>query len=153
MLTISTTIKNNVVKIQGHAWLQMLHIYQNYTFLITVMAILLLKKLKYHSQNAKNRRSGEKSNHIYETYKNTVIPHGLRIYTKVYDMERATMCAYSHSDHALPHWKCALRCCAKCVSIYLPDLEADNQYPDTSPSIGFHIYHLITRCTNMVGFC
>ena len=28
----------NVVKIQGHAWLQMMHIFQKYTFIITIMA-------------------------------------------------------------------------------------------------------------------
>ena len=38
-----------------------------------------LKKLKDISQNAQNRRSGEKSNRIYETYKNTVVPHGRHI--------------------------------------------------------------------------
>ena len=62
-----------------------------------------LKKLKDKSQNDQSRRSGEKENQIYETYKNTVMPHGLHIYAKVYDMENATMCAYPQSDHTLPH--------------------------------------------------
>ena len=62
-------------------------------------------------------------------------------------MARAKMCAYSQSDLTLPQWKCVLRCCAKCPSINLPDQETDDQYPDTSPSIRFHIYHMITRCT------
>ena len=62
-----------------------------------------LKKLKYQSQNDQNRRSGEKANSIYETYKNTVMPHGSHIYAKVFDMEKATMCEYPQSDHALPH--------------------------------------------------
>ena len=35
-----------------------------------------LKKLKDKSQNSQIRRSGEKSHHIYTTYKNTVMPHG-----------------------------------------------------------------------------
>ena len=30
--------KTNVVKIQGHVWLQMLHICQKYAFIITIMA-------------------------------------------------------------------------------------------------------------------
>ena len=38
-----------------------------------------LKKLKYIIQNTQNRRSGEKSNSIYETCKNTVMPHGHHI--------------------------------------------------------------------------
>ena len=41
-----------------------------------------LKKLKNQSQNAQNRRSGGKANHIYETYKNTIMPHGRHIYAK-----------------------------------------------------------------------
>ena len=73
------------------------------------------------------------------------MPHGRHIYSKAYGMAKATMCAHSQSDHTLPHWKCVLRCCAKCPSINLPDQETDGQYPDTSPSICFHIYHIITR--------
>ena len=75
------------------------------------------------------------------------MPHGRHIYAKSYDMEKTTMCAYSNSDHALPHWKYVLRCCAKCPSINLPYQETDDNYPDTSPSIRFLIHHLIARCT------
>ena len=53
-----------------------------------------LKKLKDKIQNTQSRRSGKKSHHIYETYKNTVIPHGRHIYTKSSDMVNATMCTY-----------------------------------------------------------
>ena len=73
--------------------------------------------------------------------------HGRNIYSKAYDMEKEIMCAYSQSDHVLPHCKCVLKCCAKFPSIDLPDQETDDQYPNTSPSISFHIYHMITRCT------
>ena len=110
------------------------------------MAISLFKKLKYLIQNAQNKRSGEKENCIYATYKNIVMTHGRHIYAKAYDMENARMCAYSHSDHALPHWKFVLRCCAQCPSINISDQEIYDQYPDTSPSIRFHIYHLISSC-------
>ena len=87
-----------------------------------------LKNIKYQSQNAQNRRSGEKENFIYVTYKNTVMPHGRHIYAKVSDMKKATMCTYPQSDHALPHWICVLRCCADCPRINLPDQETDIQY-------------------------
>ena len=62
-------------------------------------------------------------------------------------MEKAKMCAYSQLDHVLPHCKCVLLCCAKFPSITIPDQETYDQYPNTSPSIRFHIYHLIARCT------
>ena len=41
-----------------------------------------LKKPKDKSQNAQSRSSGEKANHIHETYKNTMIPHGRHVYAK-----------------------------------------------------------------------
>ena len=74
------------------------------------------------------------------------MPHGHRIYAKAYDTAKEKMCAYSQSDHALPHWKCVLRCCTQCTSINLPDQETYDKHPNTSPSIRFQIYHLIGRC-------
>ena len=90
---------------------------------------------------------GKNQIHIFETYKNTVIPHGRHIYAKAYDMEKATMCAYSQSDHELPHWKREFKCYDKYPSINLPDQETDDNHPNPSPSISFHTYHLIVRCT------
>ena len=51
------------------------------------------------------------------------MPHGRHIYAKASDMKKATMCPYTQSDHALPHWKCVLRCCDKYPYINLPDQE------------------------------
>ena len=68
------------------------------------------------------------------------MPHGRHIYAKAYDMANATMCAYPHSDHALPHWKFVLQVCAYYPYINLPVQETDNQYSETTPSIWFHIY-------------
>ena len=51
------------------------------------------------------------------------MPHGSHIYAKASDMENATMCTYPQSDHALPHWKCVLRCCSDCPCINIPDQE------------------------------
>ena len=64
---------------------------------------------------------GKKKISIYEKYKNTVMPHGRHIYANAYEMTKATMCANLQSDHALPHWKCVLRCCAKCPIINITD--------------------------------
>ena len=75
------------------------------------------------------------------------MPHGRHIYAKASDMEEATVCAYPQSDHALTHWKCVMRCYAKFPSVNLPDQETDDQYYNTSPSISFHVCHLIARCT------
>ena len=74
--------------------------------------------------------------------------HGRHIYAKEYDTEKETMCANSQSNHALPQWKCVLRCCAQCHSINIPDQETYDNHLNPSTSISFHIYHLIARCTN-----
>ena len=63
-------------------------------------------------------------------------------------MAKATMCACHQSDHALPHCKCILRCCAKFPCINIPDQEINNDYSDTTPSIRFHIYHSVDPCTD-----
>ena len=59
---------------------------------------------------------------------------------------KATMHAYPQSDHALPHWKCVLWCCAKCTRGNIPDQETDDHYSDTTPSISVQVYHIIERC-------
>ena len=71
------------------------------------------------------------------------MPHGRHIYAKAYNMAKATMCAYSQRDQVLPHWKCVLQFCSKCPSINIPDQETYDKHPNPSPSISFHIYHLI----------
>ena len=76
-----------------------------------------------------------------------MIPHGHHIYSKASDMENATMCIYPQSNHALPHWKYVVRCCADFPCINIPDQEIDKKYEETTPSIRFHIYHIIASCT------
>ena len=72
-----------------------------------------------------------------------MISHGRHIYAEAYEMAQATMCAYTLSDHALTNWKCVLRCCADCPCNNIPDQKTYNQNSDTTPSIRFHIYHII----------
>ena len=86
-------------------------------------------------------------NSLSETYKNSVMPHGRHIYVTASDMVMAKMCSYPPSQHELPHWKCVLHWCANCPCIDLPDQESDMYRSNTSPSINFHIYHLVERCT------
>ena len=62
-----------------------------------------MEKLKDKSQNSQSRSSGEKVHHIYETYKNTVMPHGRHIYDKTSDIAKAKMYTYPQSDHSFPH--------------------------------------------------
>ena len=46
--------------------------------------VIITLKLKDISPNAQNRMSGGKTNRIYETYKNIVMPHERHIYAKTY---------------------------------------------------------------------
>ena len=75
------------------------------------------------------------------------MPHRSHIYATASDMANATMCAYPQSKHSLPHCKCVLRCCADCPFINIPDQEITKKHDETTPTIRFHIYHIIGRCT------
>ena len=79
------------------------------------------------------------------------MPHGSHIYAKSSDMENDKMCTYPQSEHALPHWKCVLRCCADCQFINIPNQETTKKHEETTPPIRFHIYHIIGSCTDHGG--
>ena len=74
------------------------------------------------------------------------MPHRRSINSKAYDMAKAKTFSYTHSDHSLPHCKCVLRCYTKCPCIYLFDQETGDKYSDTTPSILFSSYHIISHC-------
>ena len=61
---------------------------------------IVIKRTQGSQPKFSKQKVWRKINDIYETYKNTVMPHGRHIYSKAYDMEKATICAYSQSDHA-----------------------------------------------------
>ena len=75
------------------------------------------------------------------------MPHGNHIYAKASDMANATMCTYPQSEHALTHCQCVLRCCSDCPFINIPYQETTKKHDKTTPSIRFHIYHIIGRCS------
>ena len=60
------------------------------------------------------------------------------IFTPKHMIWKRKIYVYPQSDHALTHWKCVMKYCAKCLSVNLPDQETDDQYSDTSPEIRFH---------------
>ena len=71
------------------------------------------------------------------------MPHGCHVYVTASDMVMDTICAYPPSQHAFPHCKCMLSCCANFPRIHIPYQESDSHHSNTYPSILFHIYHLI----------
>ena len=66
--------------------------------------VIVIKKTQGPQPKCSKQKFWGKSKFIYmKLIKNTVMPHGRHIYPKAYDMEKATMCANSQSDNALPH--------------------------------------------------
>ena len=74
------------------------------------------------------------------------MPHGSHIYAKASDITNSTVCTYPQSEHTLPRCKCVLRCCADYPCINIPYQETTKKHDQTTPSIRFHIYHIIGRC-------
>ena len=102
-----------------------------------------LNKLKCQSQNHHNRRPSELESHIYETYKNAVIPYGHHIYITASDMDIDTMCDFPPYKHALPHWKCVICCCSNFPNIFTPVQEWHNTTHTMCPTIHFHVYIVV----------
>ena len=61
-----------------------------------------LEKLKDQIHNAQNRISGEMSNLILDTYKNSVMSLERHIHQTEYIMDMAITFAYPPSQHVLP---------------------------------------------------
>ena len=58
-----------------------------------------------------------------------------------------TTCVYPSLKYELPHWKCVLHCCVQYPQIDLPSSESDQHHSNVSPTIRFHVYQHISRCT------
>ena len=54
-----------------------------------------LKNSRISAKMLKIEGPGKKKISIYETYKNTVMPHGRHIYAKAYDTAKESICVYS----------------------------------------------------------
>ena len=71
------------------------------------------------------------------------MPHGRHIYSKASDIKDATVCKYPQYDNVLLHCKFVLWCYFECPHINLPDQETNKKHEETTPSIKFHIYHIV----------
>ena len=96
--------------VQGNVWLWVFYIFQKYTLIFIILVWSLLKKIKDQTHNLQNRKSCEMANRIFETYKNSTMPHVHHRYKTVSGMTMATMCAYPSYQHTLQHWKYVYMC-------------------------------------------
>ena len=106
-----------------------------------------LKQLKDVSHNAQNIRSGEISSHIFETYNKAAWTHGFHIYVTAENMSMAKIYPCTSKHHGIPNWKCVFCCCDEFPIIFLPSKEANKDTTNTCPTIIFHVYCNISRCT------
>ena len=93
-----------------------------------------------------NRKSGEISSRIFETYKNAVQPHGCNIYNTAADMAVSKMCPCTSEHHGIPHWKCVLRCCDNFPIIVLPSQKENKDTTNMCPTLIFHVYRNVSHC-------
>ena len=84
-----------------------------------------LKQLKDRSHNTLNRSYGEIVSRIFETYKNSIRPHGCHIYNTSTEIDMEEMCPCPYKHQVILHCKCVLRCFYKYLSIVIPILEAN----------------------------
>ena len=106
-----------------------------------------MEQLKDQSHNMQNISYGKISSSIFETYTNSVGPHGFHIHNTAAYMAMATMCTSPSAHHALPHCKCVLCCCGKCPSMVIPSQEGYIDTTKTFPTLCSHIYKNVSCFT------
>ena len=111
-----------------------------------------MKHFREKSHNTKNRKSGELSSCLYETYKNVLKLHACHIHCTAADMDMAKMCPCPLQHNGIPHWKCILRCCKKLSSLIISSLDTNKDATGMCSAIQFHVYRNVSRCT-MHGQC
>ena len=108
---------------------------------------IVWKEKKDKIFNAKNIRFGEIPIRLFETNKNTAMPHGKYMFQTEYETAKERMCAYSSSKNVLPHWKHVLRCSAQFSRIDLSITELVQKNPNVIPTINVYVYQHIVHCT------
>ena len=63
------------------------------------------------------------------------------------DMSMETVCILPFDRHDMNHCKCLLQCCIKCPSMVVTVLDYTIAVKNTSPTIKFHFYLLLSHCT------
>ena len=101
-----------------------------------------MEKLKYQIHNAKNRRSGEISNGIFQKYNNYVVPHGHHIYQTSSDMDILKMC---HINHPNMHCHTVNLCCIVVQNVHVLISRVRNQSSISQKHFLQYIFMYITQ--------
>ena len=131
----------------------MFYIKKKYTFIIHIMKIFLFEQNqgsqpKFSKQKVWGKRKLAYTKHIkiQSCHMGIIFTPKHMTWHRQKRVQTHSLTMHYHTGNVY------LRCCDKFPSNNIPDQETDNQYPNTSPSIRFHIYHMIAHCKNMTGF-
>jgi hypothetical protein len=103
-----------------------------------------LRELTYTASEMRVSRAKRAATERAETYRNVVLPNGNTWHSKPKFALSEVMCELvAPTGH--PHWKCVTRKCEQCPTYPIP-LE-ENKPGENDPTIRFHVYNLITSCT------
>ena len=87
------------------------------------------------------------TSHIFETYNNSVRSHSNHIHKTKTETYMLIMFPFPYDLHALPHWKCVLRCFSQCPSTIIPGQKSKKDKINTCSTVSFHVYRNLSRCT------
>ena len=106
-----------------------------------------LKKLKDQIHSSHNRRSGEITSCMFETYKNIVLVNGHHIHKTATFMVMSIMLYFPSDKNDMHHWKYLLHCCEKCPIIVILGQKLTRNEKNSCPIISFHVYRVVLWCT------
>ena len=87
----------NVVKIQGYVWSRLLHIWQKYAFIVTIMEWSLLRKNKESKPKCPKQKVWRKSEFAYTKLIKIQSCHMGVIFTPKYMTWQRQQCVHTHS--------------------------------------------------------
>ena len=103
MFTIATPIIKNVFKIQGYVWLWMLHIFQNYALIVTIMVWSLSKKTQGSQPKLSKQEVWGKSKFAYMKLIKIHSCHTGVIFTPRHMTRKRQQCVHTHSQIMRDH--------------------------------------------------
>ena len=105
------------------------------------------KQLKIMKDNANNNRTRRKDilMNEYKEYAEYAFPNDEPRHPRCENAADSVVCPPTSIGHMLPNWKCVLRQCNVCTSIFLPDVELDTS--DKAPRISFNTYMTQFACS------
>ena len=84
-----------------------------------------LKRMKDKAENSRGRKRGELTQ-AYKSYADYAFPNKETRHPCCKNAADSVLCTPTNDERKFPNWKCVLRKCTICSSIYLPGVEMDS---------------------------